>query len=137
MPSTKAIAVAVTALAASGINAAVCTPETPCESYTVLDNPPSEATCGTYAGSVTGAVIISDTQSASFDDCATSCIKSDDCKILSYYYDFPGSEFYCRLYSEYTLTPSDESNEYYQRDCLGCNRGTNQRGRGGRGGRRR
>ncbi|KAH6970746.1 hypothetical protein BKA56DRAFT_596837 [Ilyonectria sp. MPI-CAGE-AT-0026] len=147
MPSPKAVAIAVTALAASGINASLCKPETTtttptetptttptpaCDTYGVLDDFPYEETvCGAYPGTITDGVIISDSPAPSFSDCVQRCVESDKCKILSY--DFPGREYYCRLYSEYTLTPETEYNQYYERSCLGCSRG---RGRG-RGGRRR
>ncbi|KAH7013042.1 hypothetical protein EDB80DRAFT_709255 [Ilyonectria destructans] len=146
MPSTKAVAIAVTALAASGINASLCKPETTtttptetptttptpaCETYGVLDGISSEeAVCGTSLRIITDGVIISDSPASTFSDCAKRCLESNECKILTY--NFPGSEYYCRLYSEYTLTPEREFHEYYERACLGCTRGGRGGGRGGR-----
>ncbi|KAK7428212.1 hypothetical protein QQZ08_005278 [Neonectria magnoliae] len=138
------MAVAVTALAVSGVNAGLCKPdvasttttEACAATCTVLADPPSDATCGSK-NTISSELLLNESESLSLEDCAQICVETENCDLFSNApASFPGSNFYCKLYSEYTLTPSDSGVQYYQRNCFDCN-GGGRCGRGGRGGRRR
>ncbi|KPM41350.1 hypothetical protein AK830_g5209 [Neonectria ditissima] len=143
MPSAKTLAIAITALAVSGANAGLCKPDTSttsedpstttteaCTGYTARSDPPEDATCGTK-NIISNEVLVSESESSSLEDCAETCINTENCEVFSNApATFPGSNFYCKLYSEYTLTPSPDGIQYYQPRCFEyCDRGGRGRGR--------
>ncbi|KAF4961784.1 hypothetical protein FSARC_10080 [Fusarium sarcochroum] len=133
MPSTtKTIAVAVAALAASGVEGTKCKPtEDTCTSYTLKDDAGPE--CGVAGKLKRGKVV----GSLSLEDCAKDCIDSDyfKCELIGYA-PIAGSDDIgiCTLYSDTKFTPKPKGPvKYYDPGCFTCSRG----GRGGRGGRGR
>lgn len=141
MPSTKRIAVAVMALAASGTQASACNPSNPpsstttseasaptCDEYTL--NPGSDEACGvTGDAKDTGFTIPSN----SLEDCAKSCYdyESFKCELISFEApETPSEEGSCTLYPDAEIPPRLRGGDktYYSPRCFECNSG---RGRGG------
>jgi hypothetical protein len=136
MPSTKTIAVAVVALAASGTQASNCKPSNPppsCDEYIL--NPEADAECGVKGDVKDGGVTIA---SNYLDDCAKSCYdyKSFKCELISFEApETPSEQGSCTLYPDAKIPrmPRGGSKKYYSPGCFECY----SRGRGGRGGRNR
>ncbi|WZH49407.1 Transmembrane transporter transporter Liz1p [Fusarium acuminatum] len=101
MPSTKTIAVAVVALAASSTQASNCKPSNPppsCDEYIL--NPEADAECGVKGDVKDGGVTIA---SNYLDDCAKSCYdyKSFKCELISFEApETPSEQGSCTLYPD-------------------------------------
>ncbi|KIL92244.1 hypothetical protein FAVG1_04652 [Fusarium avenaceum] len=81
MPSTKTIAVAVVALAATGTQANACNPVPTCDQYIL--NPEADAECRVTGVAKDGGITIA---SNYLEDCAKSCYdyKSFKCELISF-----------------------------------------------------
>ncbi|GKU05962.1 pantothenate transporter liz1 [Fusarium langsethiae] len=152
MPSTKTIAVAVAALAASGVGASNCKPSTTatttasevsattsaCSNYDLKNEAEietEEINCG-----VRGAFKEGDTftiPSWTTEECAKNCFDYEQfaCELINF---TPGEEVgiqgSCALYpdNEFTRMPRGGPAVYYDKRCFRCS--PPSRGRGGRGG---
>ncbi|KAH6957234.1 hypothetical protein DER45DRAFT_569526 [Fusarium avenaceum] len=133
MPSTKTIAVAVVALAATGTQANACNPVPTCDEYNL--NPEADADCRVTGDAKDGGIIIA---SSYLEDCVKSCYdyRSFKCELISFEAsETPSEKGSCTLYpdAEITRRPRGGEKTYYSPKCFECN----SRGRGGRGGRNR
>ncbi|KAF5676183.1 transmembrane transporter transporter Liz1p [Fusarium heterosporum] len=120
MPSTKNIAVAVVALAASGVQASKCKPSPPtCDSQIL--KPYTDEACGVPGDTKDGEkhTLIS----ASLEDCAQSCHDTDvfSCKLIDYEPSRTiGGSGWCTLYpdAEIPRKPRGGSKMYYDAKCF-------------------